>query len=241
MAAVGVFADSCRQIQVLLERGRQAGCADRVQGLETRVDLVTDECCVQEGRNNCVGGNAPTTCDAACALAFIPYFVECVEKRGPGPASGDLRVFAELEDQCSNHLKLNETAILLAMVTDRDDNPQCSIDTESILSAHDAKVGPPPCDTDTMGSVCEMFISSGTFSCEEDFCHLCEQAHACDQTCELPCEPAESDEGGQHRLLAEIPEILGFARTDAPSCNLSVLPHIAIVVIVAFHMCWHPW
>eukprot|EP01052_Picozoa_sp_SAG31_P013875 SAG31_NODE_846_length_11539_cov_70.858392_9_plen_307_part_00 len=232
MAAVGVFVESCRQIEILLERGQQAGCADRVQGLETRVDLVTDECCIQEGRNICVGGNAPSTCDAACALAFIPYYVECVEKRGPGPASGDLRVFSELEDQCSNHLKLNESGVLLAMVTERDDNPECSIDTDSILSAHAAKVGPPPCDTDTMGSLCETFISAGDFTCEDDFCHLCTQAHACDHTCELPCEQADGGVGGQHRLLAETSAILGFALTDAPSCNLSV---IFVVFVLAAH------
>ena len=73
VAGIGtLIAESCRQIEVLLERGNQAGCSDRVRGLESRVDLVADECCIQEGVNVCVAGNAPSSCDAACALAFIP-------------------------------------------------------------------------------------------------------------------------------------------------------------------------
>ena len=168
VARVGAFAESCRQIDLLVERGNQAGCSDRVQGLEARVDLIADECCIQEGVNVCVAGNAPSSCDAACALAFIPYYVECIETRGPGPASGDLRVYAELETQCSDHLLDNETAILMAMVAARDANPECSIDTGSILSAHDAKVGPPPCEIDEIGSLCETFIASGSLTCEAE-------------------------------------------------------------------------
>ena len=76
-------------------------------------------------------------------------------------------MYSELETQCSDHLLDNETAILMAMVAGRDENPECSIDTGSILSAHDAKVGPPPCEIDSV-SLCETFIASGSLTCEAE-------------------------------------------------------------------------
>ena len=73
------------------------------------------------------------------------------------------------------------------MVHDRDANPMCVIDTSSIKTMHEAKEGPPPCEEDRAGDLCQPFVSSGEYTCKGDFCPLCSQAHLCDHTCELPC------------------------------------------------------
>ena len=114
--------------------------------------------------NVCTAGGAPDRCDAACALAFIPYYTQCIEQVAGGSggqsSAGDMRVFAELSEQCTAHLPAEETAILLSLVREKDENSLCTIDTDSILTLSEAKAGPPPCESDTSG-LCEAFISSG--------------------------------------------------------------------------------
>eukprot|EP01052_Picozoa_sp_SAG31_P000600 SAG31_NODE_17_length_35773_cov_25.999271_25_plen_298_part_00 len=131
--------------------------------------------------------------------------------------SGDLTVYSELEQQCSKHLPANETAILMEMVADRENNPRCSIDTSSILNLHAAKIGPPTCEVDAQGATCEALISAGALSCETDFCHLCQQAHACDHSCDFPCPDDGGGDGARHRLLTEA--ILAVANLDNPGCD----------------------
>eukprot|EP01052_Picozoa_sp_SAG31_P039421 SAG31_NODE_5466_length_2523_cov_1.370875_1_plen_483_part_10 len=146
---------------------------------------------MQNGANVCATGGAPDRCDASCALAFIPYYTHCIEQAPhaqPGPVStqGDLQVFSDLFSQCTEHLPANETSILLSIVMDRDDEPTCSIDTDSIKTLTEAKMGPPSCETDS-SEMCSVLIQTGTYTCAESFCLVCDQAHTCDHTCELPC------------------------------------------------------
>eukprot|EP01052_Picozoa_sp_SAG31_P007097 SAG31_NODE_334_length_17513_cov_10.799989_5_plen_1508_part_00 len=191
------------QVDVLLQRGNAAQCSDDVGGTESRVQMIQESCCEQNGANVCVGGGGPSRCDAACTLAFIPYYTHCIQSRDSHgivlPATTDVHVFALLYTQCREHLPANETSVLLSLVHDRESEPTCTIDTSSILTLGEAKAGPPPCETD-YSSICEVVISSGLNTCEDNFCAFCDQAHSCDHTCHLPCgdgaapEPAcESD------------------------------------------------
>ena len=131
---------------------------------QSRVQTIQDDCCSQNGVNVCTAGGAPDRCDAACALAFIPYYTQCIEQVAVGSggqsSAGGMRVFAELSEQCTAHLPAEETAILLSLVHEKDENSLCTIDTDSILTLSEAKAGPPPCESDTSG-LCEVFISSG--------------------------------------------------------------------------------
>ena len=142
------------QVDILVQRGQAAGCPDSVGDLQTKVQTIQDSCCVQNGANVCTDGGGPDRCNAACALAFIPYYVQCVEAPTHGvvlpsaSAAGDVRVFSLLFSQCTEHLAANETSILLSLVRDRDEEATCSIDTGSILTLSEAKAGPPPCETD---------------------------------------------------------------------------------------------
>eukprot|EP01052_Picozoa_sp_SAG31_P059969 SAG31_NODE_19195_length_609_cov_1.513725_1_plen_203_part_11 len=178
------------QVNVLVQRGHASGCSDSVGDVESRVQMIQDSCCMQNGVNVCTEGGGPSRCDAACALAFIPYYVHCIEQTSHGvllpPTGGDVRVFSLLYGQCTERLAANETSILLSLVRDRDDEPTCTIDTASILTLSEAKAGPPPCETD-VSRMCEIVIASGTFTCADNFCAVCDQPHSCDHTCELPC------------------------------------------------------
>ena len=161
---------------------------------QSRVQTIQDDCCSQNGVNVCTAGGAPDRCDAACALAFIPYYTECIEQVAGGSggqsSAGDMRVFAELSEQCTAHLPAEETAILLSLVREKDENSLCTIDTDSILTLSEAKAGPPPCESDTSG-LCEVFISSGTFTCDDTFCALCSQARkAMANAATLPPSPS---------------------------------------------------
>ena len=53
-----------------------------------------------------------------CAVAFIPYYAECVEK-SPASVGGDLRMFEQLEVECTQNLPLNGTATLVRNTTTR--------------------------------------------------------------------------------------------------------------------------
>ena len=130
--------------------------------------MIQTECCNQNGNNVCTEGGGPDFCDASCALAFIPYYVDCIEQStagvlAPGSSSSpeDVRVFALLFLQCTQHMPANETGVLLSLVKDRDEEPTCTIDTSSILTLSQAKTGPPPCESDT-SEMCEILITSGT-------------------------------------------------------------------------------
>eukprot|EP01050_Picozoa_sp_SAG11_P014079 SAG11_NODE_1699_length_4427_cov_3.213262_1_plen_769_part_00 len=198
VSGVEAIVESCRQVHTLSMLGEAAGCAEDVGGLDERIQLISEECCSQGGRNVCVNGS-PESCDSACALAFVPYFVQCIESaEGPSfVAEGDLSAYDDLSTQCEDFMPANETAMLLTMVGALDMDPLCTIDTGSILTQHEAKAGEPACLTDASG-VCEILIASGSLTCKTDFCPLCAQPHTCDHTCGIPCgdsaEPAEACE-----------------------------------------------
>ena len=116
------------------------------------------------------------------------------------------------------------------MVLDRDENPECVIDTGSIKTMHDAKQGPPPCPEDAPGvTFCAVMIDAGDVSCKADFCPLCAQAHLCDHTCSFPCGQAppappagpvvvcDSDSSGDDSLCAAMIDG-GGASCEADFC-----------------------
>jgi hypothetical protein len=186
------YVEICRQTAILIERGETAGCADSVGGLPARVEDISNECCIVAGENVCAAGYGPDLCNIQCAMAIIPYFYECVDNTGPGTGSnaGDIRVYADLKTKCTEEMPDEERAKLLALVHDMDDDEACDLDTHSILTLHDAKEGPPSCETDT-SDLCPVLVSSGQYTCKADLCPACStQAHVCDHTCEFPCGSA---------------------------------------------------
>ena len=190
ITAIRTFVGGCRSVRIMNERGQQAECDTRVGGLEDRVQKIQEVCCIQDGVYVCGDGGAPNTCDAVCGLAFTPWYVECVEKGGPGTGT-NLQQFEQLEIACSEKLPAAEAAILMSMVHDRDLNPECVIDTSTIKTMHDAKEGAPPCGHDAPGvTFCEVMISSAQATCKGDFCPLCPDSHGCDATCGYPCGDA---------------------------------------------------
>ena len=83
----------------MIQRGEQAGCAEKVGGLESRVDQVVDACCIHGDVNTCAAGGIPSTCDAPCSLAYTPWYVECVQHAGGAPGGGNLQVSPVLATQ----------------------------------------------------------------------------------------------------------------------------------------------
>eukprot|EP01050_Picozoa_sp_SAG11_P018611 SAG11_NODE_2843_length_2915_cov_1.455966_3_plen_220_part_00 len=206
--------ESCRQVDVLVQRAEAAACFDTDEELHERIQMIGDECCSQSGENVCINGGSPSSCNAACSLAFTPYYVDCIASapitghQVIGTSYESLRVYENLDRMCSEQMSPNQTAVLLSMVRDLDMDPACEVDTSSILTQHDAKAGPPPCETDA-SEMCTIMISSGQLSCKDDFCPLCTQPHTCDNTCQMPC--AESSQ----------PVDIEICATDAtPLCSV---------------------
>ena len=135
ISGVQGIVQSCRQVNTLVQRGHAAGCSASVGDVQTRVATIQDTCCTENGANICTAGGGPRSCDAACALAFIPYFAQCIEQTTASGGAGhssteDVRVFTLLFSQCTEHLPANETSVLLSLVRDRDAEPSCRIDTD---------------------------------------------------------------------------------------------------------------
>ena len=59
------------------------------------------------------------------------------------------------------------------------------------------------CTIDTI-TFCEQATTSGLYSCTDDFCISCSQAHSCDMTCQLPC----AADAGHRRQLQSISDVL---------------------------------
>ena len=173
--SLAVFVESCRSVTILEERGNAAGCSERVGGLESRIELIGDACCMQGGKNVCSAGSNPAACKSAlihlapcaydgsgnlicvsfvkfewgrsafypwlavagdieCAVAFIPYYTECVEN-SPASVGGDLRMFEQLEIECTENLPMNGTATLVRNAAKRNLFGLLSIDRH-ILTIH---------------------------------------------------------------------------------------------------------
>eukprot|EP01052_Picozoa_sp_SAG31_P050919 SAG31_NODE_11851_length_992_cov_2.357223_1_plen_209_part_10 len=96
------FEAACRQTLVLYEHAAGAGlCVGESDGLPSRVNTVTDSCCEQRGVNTCTSGE-PQQCDAACALEFLPYYTECLDRRAV--VGGDMQPFNVLYAACTDGL-----------------------------------------------------------------------------------------------------------------------------------------
>jgi hypothetical protein len=90
--------------------------------------------------------------------------------------------FSQLYAQCGI-LPMEEVIDLMEAANEFVENPNCEIVTDSIMSAQTANA---PCATDGT-ELCANSLSSGFFTCKDDYCVTCGQAHSCDHSCEIPC------------------------------------------------------
>lgn len=194
------FVGPCIQTINLYEHAATSTCANA--NLAAQVEAINTACCEQNGEYVC-GDGAPSVCDAECAFAFIPYWMNCIVLDDELHDIADIREFQDLHNICAEEMDAGEVAILYDDVVGLAQNPSCHIDTSGIISATDAKAAEPACETDTIATaVCEQFIAGGQLTCESDMCPLCGQRHSCDHTCEFPC--AEPDDARAGRRLAEV-------------------------------------
>ena len=56
------------------------------------------------------------------------------------------------------------------------------------------------CETDS-SRMCDRTIAAGLYSCGDDYCLTCPQAHSCDNSCSLPC--GETDDGHRRNLKTD--------------------------------------
>ena len=87
------------------------------EGLQAWVDKVNSECCQQRGIDVCrEGSEVPWTCNAVCAVAFIPFAEQCLGF-GPGgsppPPSPQITAFRTL---CASRERERGNADLSACV-----------------------------------------------------------------------------------------------------------------------------
>jgi len=172
----------CHQTNVLFEHAAAAGSTCTEEMLAAMTDDVNSACCEQSGAYQCAAGT-PWSCDATCALEFVPFWESCILGSGALSGSHDLASFATLYSTCAA-LPLSEDRLLIRMVNDLVNDPWCRINTTQIISIDAASAA---CTVDRSG-FCERTIQSGIYSCDVDYCDTCgAQAHACDHTCGFPC------------------------------------------------------
>eukprot|EP01050_Picozoa_sp_SAG11_P020776 SAG11_NODE_3567_length_2367_cov_1.810847_1_plen_320_part_00 len=109
--------------------------------------------------------------------------------------------------------------------------PSCpearSCDHTCLYSCLDMNLAPPPpppaaeaCSTNE-AAFCEMVISNSVYTCDDDYCLTCPQAHQCDHTCGLPCGQRAGG-GGNRRALVEAappePYIVPFLALNVDVC-----------------------
>eukprot|EP01052_Picozoa_sp_SAG31_P026691 SAG31_NODE_2438_length_5695_cov_2.851501_2_plen_1345_part_00 len=194
------YVQPCQQTLALYGHGAASSTCSH-QNLEAQVEAINSACCEQNQEYVCRDG-PPDECDAECALAFIPFWMDCIVTDEELHDIANIREFQQLHQICSEHMSDADTAILYSEVVAMADNEACEIDTSPIISQTDAKAPQVACETDTvLTSMCEQFIHAGTLSCEDDMCPLCGQRHTCDHTCGFPCDPDTVADG---RRLSEI-------------------------------------
>ena len=88
---------------------------------QARVDEVEAACC---GAGGCPSGGAPTQCDVACAVAYVPFWTECFDmlalvlgqghRRALRSGSGDgtMKAWERLADTCG---KIDSSQLLIAI------------------------------------------------------------------------------------------------------------------------------
>jgi hypothetical protein len=153
----------------------------------------------------------PWSCDAECAIEFVPFWETCMLSSGMGN-SADLASFASLYDTCQT-LPPAEGMLLMREVNNLINDPWCDINTTSIISvSHQSmpaalqivRAGPnnpvcrttqidqanAPCSTDESG-FCARTIESGLYTCDEDYCSV--SANAAIDLLDLPIHPPDSN------------------------------------------------
>jgi hypothetical protein len=225
------FKDACRQTLVLYQKGVEAGSCIEAAGepspaLKARIDAVNRACCEQDSVNTCTSG-APQTCEAECALEFLPYWKQCLNERSA--IGGEMNQFTKLFTACTDDLPESEKLNLYEDVTSLDDSPECDIDITMVISRGEAKARDikPTCETDAF-PICNQMINAGMKSCKVDYCEICPEAHSCDHECGLPCAGGEDTwAGGGHRrflrFLAEIEQWTSQLGSMTLSCPLDTL------------------
>eukprot|EP01046_Picozoa_sp_COSAG06_P001318 COSAG06_NODE_42_length_29897_cov_42.547721_23_plen_197_part_00 len=186
---MGAFATGpCHHTNVLFAHAAAGGCDAELLPIWT--DDVNAACCQQNGVFECDAG-VPWTCDAECAIEFVPFWETCMLSSGMGN-SADLASFASLYDTCQT-LPLAEGMLLMREVNNLINDPWCDINTTSIISVRSpsmrAAVGRvhrptdpayrttqidqanAPCSTDESG-FCARTIESGLYTCDEDYCSV---------------------------------------------------------------------
>jgi hypothetical protein len=199
------FSGSCRQTLVLYERASSTGsCGSDAdpEALKRRVDAVNTACCEQEGVNTCTNG-APQSCDAECAVEFLPYWETCLDQRSV--IGGEMHQFTLLFTACTDDLPEAESLVLYMDVISQDDSPECRVDTSLLISRAKAKQLQiePVCDHDAF-PICNRMITNGIKTCKTDYCEICPEAHSCDKECGLPCA------GGDLGVGRRLSEVGGF-------------------------------
>ena len=180
------FIRPCEQTMRLYEHGRASNaCAH--SNLDSQVAAINSACC-EQGEEYVCGDGPPAECDAECAFAFIPFWMNCIVTDEELHDISDVREFQQLHQICAAHMMQDaEISLLYNDVVALAENPACLIDTSQIISVSQAKAPEPTCETDQVATaVCEQFIAAGTLSCADDMCVLCGQRHTCDHTCGFP-------------------------------------------------------
>jgi hypothetical protein len=162
--AMGDFATgACHHTNVLFANAAAGGCDAELLGAWT--NDVNAACCQQNGVFECDAGT-PWSCDAECAIEFVPFWETCMLSSGMSN-SADLSSFASLYDTCQA-LPPAEGRLLMREVNNLINDPWCEINTTGIISIDQANA---PCSTDESG-FCERTIESGLYTCDEDYCSV---------------------------------------------------------------------
>ena len=132
------FAALCAHTGALFDGATSCAAGSSTSGsLETWAGEVNAACCEQGGVAECDGASkVPSSCDAECASAFLPFAEECLGLPDPAPPPA-AAAFARLYQTCMemNTRAPDEVAALLDTVNALVANPRCTIDTSSIVSA----------------------------------------------------------------------------------------------------------
>ena len=135
------FVGPCIQTINLYEHAATSTCANA--NLAAQVEAINTACCEQNGEYVC-GDGAPSVCDAECAFAFIPYWMNCIVLDDELHDIADIREFQDLHNICAEEMDAGEVAILYDDVVGLAQNPSCHIDTSGIILRPTRRLLNPP-------------------------------------------------------------------------------------------------
>jgi hypothetical protein len=115
-------------------------------------------------------------------MAFVPFWEKCIVTKEMDNAENTIIKFSQLYASCAA-LPHPEVINLMQAAGEFVTNPMCEIDTSSIMSSQTAHA---PCAVDVT-DLCANSISSGFFTCKDDYCPVCGSRHTCDNTCGFSC------------------------------------------------------